>query len=109
MLAKQPNAFRHQDAQAITSLAPGLNPHAQRRWKHRAPDEFEHWPVQMAWRRADPIGSTGEGSYARYHEPSGMLIYAEWGFISTAIRVDEATGNAPDVVADYKGGTLNGE
>jgi hypothetical protein len=109
MLAKQPNALRRQDTQAITSLAPALDPHAQRRWEDRAPDEFEDWPVQMAWRRADSIGSTGEGFYARYHEPSGMLIYAEWGFISTAIRVDEATGNAPDLVADYKEGMLDGE
>jgi len=108
MLAKQPDAYRHQDTQAMFSPGPGKLPHAKFQWKRRAPEEFEDYPVLMAWREGVTVHKS-DRSYARFHEPSGMMLYAEYGFIATVVCVEEADGGAPEIVRKYKEGMVNEE
>lgn len=106
MLAKQPDAFRQQDGQALFSPGQDKRPHPEFRWRRRAPDELEDMNVRAAWREAEPVDWPG-GSYARIHEPSGMLLIAEWGFITTVVRAQDAEKEATrEVVAEHKEGML---
>jgi hypothetical protein len=107
MAVTEPDAFRRQDTQVLASPARGLDPHVEDRWDERAPEEYADWPVEMVWREADHIGGDGGESYCRYHEPSGMLLYAEYGFINTCVRVAEAENEAPEIVERYKEGMLD--
>jgi hypothetical protein len=111
MSVTQPNAFRRQDGQVVTAPAPGLDSHPQYRWRQRAPAEYRDRNVRSVWREADPLDAHWSGeTYGRIHEPSGMLLIAEWGFITTVVRVAEAESEATqDVVAQYKEGMLDGE
>lgn len=106
MLAKQPGAYQTQDTQVMFSPGPGLDPHPERRWRDRAPEEWEDQPVLSAWLEGEDVGASGS-FYARYHEESGMLLYAEYGFITTVVRVDEADGQAPEIVREFKEGMVD--
>ncbi|SEO73165.1 hypothetical protein SAMN05216388_1017135 [Halorientalis persicus] len=83
----QPGAFREQDGQALQVDHPGHEPHIEWRWDERI--GTSEWTVRAAYRDGDVLDWPG-AAYARYHEPTGTIIVAEWGFLQTVIRVDEA-------------------
>lgn len=84
MAAQQNGAFRYQDGQVVAPARPDLEPHAQFQWDHRCPAGWEGYSVRIAWREAEDLGWLGRGKYGRRHEPSGMVLVAQWGFLSTA-------------------------
>lgn len=69
-------AYREQDHQIVR------REHAQKRWDKRCPDGWEGYPVRMAWREADPVWEAG-GGYARRHDPTGLVLIANYGFLET--------------------------
>jgi hypothetical protein len=108
MLAAQPNAHRHQDGQALFSPGKGKQPHPEYRWPQRAPDGHEEMNLRAAWREGDSIGTDSGSTYGRLHEPSGMLLIAEYGFITTVVRVQEAESEATrEIVREHKEGLLD--
>lgn len=109
MLAKQPDAYRQQDGQALFSPSADRDPHPEWRWRRRAPDGLEDRHIRAAWREAEPVEWPGD-DYARYHDESGMLLIAELGFIQTVVRVDDVqTDDELAAYREYKEGMLDGE
>lgn len=69
-------AFRQQDHQILRRS------HAQERWDTRCPAGWEGYSVRAAWREADPVWEAG-GGYARRHDPTGLVLIANYGFLET--------------------------
>lgn len=96
--------FRDQDGHLLWSPGEGRDSHAQHRWRARAPDDHEEMDVRVAWREAVPVDFSqmeSERSYARYHEESGMVLIAEFGFIVTVVNLfDDAPEHATTAVLE---------
>lgn len=87
-MSSAPKAYRYQDGQVVNRA------HVQRQWDHRAPAAWDGYSVRAAWREGYPVdpetgGSSDAGVYKRYHAASGMLLVAQFGFLQTAVRVDD--------------------
>lgn len=79
----QGGQFRRQDWQVTVRNHPAHEKsHSQWRWDQRAPDEWEEYPVDVAWREAE-IVDVSESTYRRYHAESGMLLVAAFGVLQT--------------------------
>jgi len=111
--AATPGAFREQDGQATFRLRSGGGRHetdgrsrVQKQWDRRAPEEWRGVPARWAWVVGDSVDGYGTDSYARYHEESGMLILAKWGFLYTAFPAewDETADGERDSTATHEGG-----
>jgi len=108
-LAKQPNAFREQDGQALFAPGPGRDPHPEYRWRRRAPREHRDRNIRAVWREAEPVETDWEGTtYGRYHDETGMMLLAEFGFITTVVRVAEADRDTThDIIDDHREGSTD--
>jgi hypothetical protein len=83
-------AFARQDGQVLPGpQAADEPPHADQRVDDRAPEPWSEYPALYLWREAEHVGWLGFGRYVRYHEPSGLALIAEFGFLHTALRPGE--------------------
>lgn len=97
--------FREQDGQILQVDNKGNDPHPEWRWRERI--QSTEWTVRAAWRDGDLIDWPGD-SYARYHEPTGTILVAEWGVIQTVIHVDDAERDATlSAVREHKEGMVD--
>lgn len=99
--------YRQQDGQVLWAPGPGRPPHPEYQWRRRAPEEWEDLSVRVAWREGDPIDWAGN-TYARIHEPSGMLLIAEYGCIQTVIQTQDLEKESQrEIVREYKEGMVD--
>lgn len=95
MSAGTPDQWHQQDGQILATPRGGgdRDTHLQRRWDRRCPEGWEGYPVRAAWREAEPHHEH-QGNAFRLHEPSGMLLVSQWGFLSTCWPLHRAGTDA---------------
>lgn len=81
-----PDAWMTQDGPMVGGESRQGRSHAGQQWDARCPDGWDGFNVRSAWQTGEPVKRpTGDGTTARLHRPSEMLLIAEFGFIVTAI------------------------
>ncbi|GGL55402.1 hypothetical protein [Halocalculus aciditolerans] len=85
-MVADPNAYRDQDGQM-------LHPHARRRWDERLPEEWKGENVRGAWADGIPVDAPWFDGYCRLHKPSGAILIARLGLITTVIPIWHRTAD----------------
>lgn len=99
--------YELQDGQVLVVRRPGNKPHAQYRWERRAPGRWQNQSVRAAWEEADPVdypSCNSDSEYARYHEPSDMIIIGCYGMLRTTFRLSDRPSNEREYVLEQVGG-----
>ena len=95
---QQSQSFQQQDGHLLWKPAEGRKAHAQYRWEIRAPEEYAQMDVRVAWAESVPVDYPVlevPRQYARYHEPSQMVIIGDYKFLVTALHLfDDAPEHA---------------
>lgn len=90
MSAQQASNWQHQDGLPVVHDTGCAQSYPQHRWNMRCPDGWEGYPVRVAWREAEPVPIVEVTHKSRrYHSPSGMLLVADSGFLTTCFPADE--------------------
>jgi hypothetical protein len=101
---QQSQPFQQQDGHLISKPAEGRKAHAQYRWENRAPEEYAQMDVRVAWAESVPVDYPVlevPRQYARYHEPSQMVIIADYKFLETALHlINDAPEHATAAVLE---------
>lgn len=82
-------AYRHQDGQALFTVQPQSDPHAQWRLPQRVPDDWADEDVRVLWADAVPVDfpPASDEAYARYHQETDTVVLAEFGFLTTIYQL----------------------
>lgn len=103
-MAARQQSFQEEDGHLLWQPAEGRKAHAQYRWENRAPEEFEQMDVRVAWAESVPVDYPVlevPRQYARYHEPSRMVLIADYKFLETALHLfHDAPEHATDAVLE---------
>jgi len=99
---QQGGQFRGQDGHVLTVPGQNRKPHAQWRWEQRADGEWADESVRVIWRVSERVDYPRDG-YARYHEPSDIVLLARYGVLKTAIDLSTEPEHIQEYVREQVG------